>query len=135
MYSSHESRDREVEEMSKAKEEYYKFKAECDRYHEGLIPDIDAYVSELEEELSRYKLQAIVDRETINSVNDKNKMLEAENARLIKDITNIGIENIKLRKEKAELIEFINKQANEYDDSLSIEFLKHHKQYIIQNEE
>lgn len=68
--------------MSKARDEYYKLKTDvflCS--HKGLVPAVENYILEL----------------------------EAENKKLIEDITDIGIEKIKLEAEKAELMDVIEK--------------------------
>lgn len=95
--------------MSEAKNGCYKV---LDKLNQQDSDTIEIYVKELEEELSRYKLQAIVDRETINSVNDKCKMLELDNTKLIEDITQVGMEVIGLTMEKAELVECLREVRN-----------------------
>ena len=41
--------------MSKAKDNYYKFKAESDNFFGGLQPDITDYIKELEKTISRFE--------------------------------------------------------------------------------
>lgn len=46
--------------MSKAKSDYYKFKAETDKYHEGFVDVIQNYVDELEKQ-NKIMLEALMD--------------------------------------------------------------------------
>jgi len=78
----------------------------------------DEYIKSLEN-----KIELLNDK-----YNDQDGVLSFRN-----DVISLRESEIKiLKEEKKELMEFINNQAGEYEDSLAIKFLRKNKKYIIQ---